>query len=178
MASDKIHVIEVISGLDIGGGHGGAERFGVELSRRLDKSHFDVEICAFWQRNTEIETHWLNLLKSEDIPCHFAAQWQGKFHIRAYLSGLKNLYNQCKTNETDVIHSHFQMGTLASLYVKILKATKKVMRTAHISLEWGEGITAWFLRQTTTNWLFPIHYLERKTHLLVIVFFQVLYLPL
>jgi glycosyltransferase involved in cell wall biosynthesis len=156
MASDRIRIMQVISGLDIGGGHGGAERFGIELSRRLDKNNFTVEICAFWKRYTEIESYWLNVLKSEGIPVFFAAEWRGKFHPGAFLRGLKKLANHCNEAGTDLIHSHFQMGTLASLYAMYRKATQKVIRTAHITLEWGEGITAWLMRQITTNWAFPI----------------------
>jgi glycosyltransferase involved in cell wall biosynthesis len=156
MASDKIHIIQVISGLDIGGAHGGAERFGIELSRTLDKNIFDVEICAFWRHHTEIETYWLNILKSEGIPVFFAAEWRGKFHPRGYLKAFQKLSDHCRDNGKEIIHSHFQMGTLASLYTKARKSDLALIRTAHITLEWGEGIIAWLLRQTTTNWFFPI----------------------
>jgi glycosyltransferase involved in cell wall biosynthesis len=156
MASDRVRILQVISGLDIGGGHGGAERFGIELSRRLDKNLFDVEICAFWRRRTNVETYWLNILKAEGVPVFFAAEWRGKFHLGAYLRGVRNLVNHCNQAGIDIIHSHFQMGTLASLYTRIRNATCKVIRTAHITLEWGEGIVAWLLRQITAYWLFPI----------------------
>jgi len=156
MASDKIHLLQVISGLDIGGRHGGAERFGIELSRRLDKDRFNVQVYAFWQRHTSIETYWLNMLKSEGIPVCFGSEWHGKFRVSEYWKGVRRLSNHCRAAGIDIIHSHFQMGTLASLYARRRKAVEKVIRTAHITLEWGEGLVAWLLRQTTTNWLFPL----------------------
>jgi len=156
MDSNKLHILQVISGLDIGGGHGGAERFGVELSRRLDKHHIDVQLCAFWKRNTEVETYWLNVLKSEGIPVFFAAEWQGKFHLEAYRKGVKELVERCKDFKADWIHSHFQMGTIAALYAKHKNTSQRVMRTAHITREWGEGIIAWILRQIFTSWIFPL----------------------
>lgn len=155
MANNPVIVLQLISGLDIGGGHGGAERFGIELSRRLDKTNFKVFVWAFWEHKTSYEQHWLQKLEMDNIPVNFGSNWRGKFNFFSYLSGVRNIIRFGRTHQIDIVHSHFQMGTLAALCMKIFRATKFVIRTAHITLEWGEGLVAWFMRTIFTNWLFP-----------------------
>lgn len=156
MDHDKTRILQVISGLDIGGGHGGAERFGLELARALDPDLFEVSVCAFWRRNTESESYWLNVLKSDGIPVFFNSDWMGKFNTRAYARGVAVLIRKIKEEGFELLHSHFQMGTLASLITKAFTKVKVVIRTAHITLEWGEGVVAWLMRRSFTDWIFPI----------------------
>jgi glycosyltransferase involved in cell wall biosynthesis len=156
MSKDKFKVMFVLSGLDIGGGHGGAERFGLELARSLDRTTFDVSVCAFWRRKTRSEDFWHQQLMSDGIPVHFAVDWGGKFNIPDYYRGVKTLISLCNTEKTDLLHSHFQMGTVASIITSLFSSTDNIVRTAHITLEWGERLIAWFLRKTLTNWVFPI----------------------
>ena len=153
--SPDLKVLQIISGLDIGGFHGGAERFGVELSRALKKQYVDVHLAAFWRRRTAVEDHWARLLAKEGIEVFFAAPWRGKTRLDRYLAGLLALRAYCASNAFHIAHSHFQIGTLAALCAKATHAVPRVVRTAHITLEWGEGPIAWLLRRTLTDWLFP-----------------------
>ncbi|MHA2428396.1 MAG: hypothetical protein ACXADB_10270, partial [Candidatus Hermodarchaeia archaeon] len=102
MFIDKFKVMLVLSGLDIGGGHGGAERFGLELARSLDRSTFDVRVCAFWRRYTRSEEFWHQQLISDGIPVHFGVDWGGKFNIADYYRGVKTLITLCNTERIDL----------------------------------------------------------------------------
>ncbi len=153
---DKLRILMLISGLDIGGAHGGAERFGIELSRHLDRDSCDVTLCAFWQRKTRAEEHWQGVLSREDIPLIFASEWQGRFKLSEYYKGLQRLIGMYRPEPFDIIHSHYQMGTLAGLLLKTFGCTRKVIRTAHVSKEWGTGFASLLCRQVFTKWLYPI----------------------
>lgn len=151
-----IRILMLISGLDIGGAHGGAERFGVELSRHLDQQTCQVTLCAFWQRRSKTENYWIEELTRTNVPLFFASQWTGRFSLGDYGSGVKKLVTMYRSHPLDIVHSHYQMGTFAGILLKTLGCTKHVIRTAHVSKEWGFGFVSWLCRQIFTNWLYPI----------------------
>lgn len=151
----KIRLLQLVKGLDIGGEHGGAERFGVELCQHLDRDLFDISICAFWRRGGKTESHWHRVLRDQGIEVFFAAEWVGRFDLRRYLRGIHQIAGRF-TSPVDIIHSHFQVGTLAAITLKQLGKARFAMRTAHVSLEWGEGVIPWACRQVFQKWLFPI----------------------
>lgn len=155
MAENRLRVLQIVAGLDIGGAHGGAERFGVELSKHLDHNLFDVSVCAFWKRGGRAEAHWSKVLQDRGINFFFAAEWTGKFDLLKYFSGVRQIAEHC-IPPVDIIHSHFQMGTVAAITLKLLGRARFAIRTAHITLEWGEGLTASICRQVCQNWLFPL----------------------
>ena len=156
MEKRRLRVLLLVAGLDIGGAHGGAERFGLELSRHLDSNALDILLCAFWSRGGKAESHWYSVLQDDGINLFFAAKWKGRFDLWEYMHGLRNLARQCKSAQVDIIHSNFQMGTVAAIVLKIFGYSHRAMRTAHITREWGEGIVAWSLRQVFQNWLYPL----------------------
>jgi glycosyltransferase involved in cell wall biosynthesis len=156
MGKRRLRVLLIVSGLDIGGAHGGAERFGLELSRHLDSNTFDVSLCAFWSRGGKAESYWYKVLQDDGINVFFAAKWKGRFDLQEYIRGVRHIARQCVSAPIDIIHSHYQMGTVAALLLKIFGHSRTAMRTAHVSLEWGEGITAWTLRLVFQNWLYPL----------------------
>ena len=151
-----MRILMLISGLDIGGAHGGAERFGIELSRNLDRQTCHVTLCAFWQRRSKAENYWIDELTHANVPLFFASQWPGKFKFGDYWIGVKKLITMYRSHPLDIVHSHYQMGTLAGILLKIMGCTKHVIRTAHVSKEWGVGFASWLCRQIFTNWFFPI----------------------
>lgn len=151
-----LSILIMISGLDIGGAHGGAERFGLELSRQLDKDKFDVTLCAFWKHSSKAESFWLQRLTEDNVNVIFGAEWRDRFDLREYFQVVQRLSRRFQSNPLDIIHSHFQMGTFAALLLKFLGRTKVTMRTAHVSVEWGRGFASWVCRQIFTNWFYPL----------------------
>lgn len=154
MAASKFRILQLVKGLDIGGAHGGAERFGVELSQYLDRDMFDVSVCAFWKRGGKTESRWLGVLQECGIETFFASEWVGRFDLQMYFRGIRRIAE--RFNSVDIIHSHFQVGTLAAIILKQLGKTRFAIRTAHVSLEWGEGLVPWICRQVFQKWFFPI----------------------
>lgn len=157
MGQDKIRVLQIIRGLDIGGDSGGAERFGVELARALNRrGNFEVIICAFFQLGTKTENYWLERLAEEGIETFFATRWCGYHNLRNYLKGLGVLLKNLGPRRVDICHSHFQLGSLTALYLRMSKRAARAVRTAHIRKEWNEGKYSWWLNRVFIQYLFPM----------------------
>ena len=62
-----IRVIQLVTGLAIGEQVGGAELFGTQLARNLDKSTFRPGVWGLWKYGSEKETTWLRTLEKEKI---------------------------------------------------------------------------------------------------------------
>lgn len=151
-----VRVMILVSGLDIGKAHGGAERFGIELARHLDPERYSVLLCAFWRRHTHTESHWVDQLNSSGVRITFASDWPGRFNLRSYLQGALKLSHELESEPVEILHSHYQMGTLAALYLRSRKRTRIAIRTAHVSKEWGSGLRSWIARSILTDWVYPL----------------------
>lgn len=147
-----VRILQVIKGLDIGGQNGGSETFGANLSRQLQRDGCEVTLCAFYRYGTPVERNWCEQLEGQGIKVIFASP-DAHTHL---LHAVRLLKVVCRERNIDLIHSHQQLGTLAAVMVKMTGAVKAVVRTAHITQEWGTGPLAWVMRQVFTHWLFPI----------------------
>lgn len=152
----KIRILQIIRGLDIGGDSGGAELFGVKLARELNKDEqIEVMICAFYSVGTKTEKEWLHLLNIEGIQTFFVSEWGGNNNLRQFLKGMIKLIKFFDSDKLDISHSHFQLGTIAAVLLKILGISKFSYRTAHICKEWDNGKWTWFLNPIFIRWIFP-----------------------
>ncbi len=156
MRIDKIPILIIISGLDIGGVHGGAERFGIELARHLDHSKYQIYMCAFWKKGGTVEQHWHQVLTEERISVFYASEWGKKRNPISYFLGILNTLKFGAKHHMEITHSHFQVGTLTAISLKKLGYTRKAIRTAHINFEWGRGFQGWLCRQFFTKWIYPL----------------------
>ncbi|MBE3144216.1 MAG: glycosyltransferase, partial [Planctomycetes bacterium] len=152
-----MRILQIIAGLDIGGAHGGAERCGLELARSLAHQH-SVEVCAFWQCATPTEQEWAARLRAAGIPLFFATPQGSVRRPAAYLPGLRCILQRYPTGtgSFDIAHSHFQLGSLAALLLRRKQAARRVVRTAHVTLEWGPGLPNFLYRWFFNGWLFPL----------------------
>ncbi len=148
-------VLILTAGLEIGAAHGGAERFGLELASAL-QAHARVSLCAFWQRGSPLEQAWLEAGRAAGLDIFFAARWQGRWNLAQTWRGIKTVLAWCRQRKPDVVHSHFQAGTLAALIGKARGLCAAALRTAHIDREWGSGLNAWVLRSFWNGWVFPV----------------------
>ncbi|MBI5033460.1 MAG: glycosyltransferase family 4 protein [Chloroflexi bacterium] len=156
MPENSLRVLEIIVGLDIGNVDGGRERFGIELARQLKRDAVDVSVCAFWKRGGQTEMHWCQVLQLEGIEVFFAGECRDKFSFLQYLLGIRQIANYCQTHQINIIHSHYQMASLAAVFFKLFRYTS-VIRTLHISgLEWGKGSIGWVLEKIITNCFFSL----------------------
>ena len=149
-------IVQIIRGLDIGGDSGGAELVGIKIARELAKfPGMQVEICAFYSVGTESESRWCDELNREGIKTYFVSVWRGTNNLFSFCKGVWALKNKLKEEPADVLHAHFQLGTLASLILKAKGLTKKAFRTAHIREEWNRGKCTSLLKPIFINWAFP-----------------------
>jgi glycosyltransferase involved in cell wall biosynthesis len=151
----------LIAGLDIGGRHGGAERFGLELACSLERQHLaQVTLVAFWQMNTPIENAWQAAIEEQGVKVIFCALWRRSHDITGYLQGVRALEKQL-LKPIYILHSHFQLGSLAAIWLKQRKKAEFICRTAHITREWGDDSLAVVLRSSINSWVYP-RYLDAE----------------
>ena len=86
-----MRVLQIVKGLDIGGLHGGAERFAIDLALELRLAGLDVQLCAFFATGSENEQRWVARLEGLGLPVFFASRWQGGNHLGSYRAGLNKL---------------------------------------------------------------------------------------
>lgn len=151
---DRIKVLQIIKTLNIGG----AERFGIELTKALSKTIFNVKVVVFFRDASEIEKYWVSQLSDLNIEVVFLTQWKGNDRPLSYLNGTSRLVKLLRIEHPEILHSHFQLGTLAAMYCKLIGLTKKVIRTAHNHprKEWGTGIYGDLRYQLISKWLYPL----------------------
>jgi len=147
-----VRVLQVIKGLDIGGWNGGSENFGINLSCQLRADGCEVTLCAFYHYHTQVEQEWCEQLEKLGIKVVFA---NPNSHTRLFMI-LRHLNAVCREQKIDLIHSHHQIGTLIALMLKMTGSVRRVVRTAHITQEWGTGLIPWIMRQLFTKWLYPM----------------------
>ena len=151
MTEPQISVLQLIKGLDFGNQSGGSDKFGFELTKALCGEGVQVGIAILNRFNTYIERECLTQLNTLSIPFVFV---EGKSLLAKINSPQLSKY--CIQHGINIINSHFQVGTLAAIRARTLGYKGKVARTAHIDKEWGDGLSAWVLRQVFTKVLFPL----------------------
>lgn len=135
-------ILQVVKGIDIGGHNGGAEIFGIRLSRELARQGENVTLCAFFQYNTSCETDWERVLLEDGVQVIYACKPLRGWLIEAF----RNLKAFLSQERIEIIHSHYQIGTIYAILFKALKKVRYVIRTAHTPVEFGEGVVASVMR--------------------------------
>ncbi len=153
---EPLKILQLVRGFDIGGIHGGAERFGLDLALELKRMGHDVQVSALFRTKSDNETRWIQMLSRAGIPAKFLLDWKGRKITGQYLLAIHRLGNDIRKDPVDICHSHFQVGSIAAVYLRCIRAAKKSIRTAHITREWGTGVVSWFARRVFTDWIFPI----------------------
>ena len=154
----KVRVLILIAGLSIGQQGGGAERFGIELARHLPPAECEPIICAFWRRNLPTEARWADVLAASGIEMFYAVTRGRQFTPWSYVNGLQTIRTHLHGRPPDVIHSQFQLGTVAALGLRRAGGARVSLRTAHgtVEHEWENTWSGRVCRGLFTRWLFPI----------------------
>ena len=150
MENKELRVLQLVKGIDIGNHSGGSDKFGLELAKAMKRSGVNIHLTCMNRFGTETENAILDSLKDLGIPVKFI---EGKNTLVKIFS--PQLADYCRENHINIIHSHFQVGTLSAIRLKQLGYKGKIVRTAHIDKEWGDGILAWLMRQLFTKRIFP-----------------------
>lgn len=150
----EIHVLQMIKGLDIGGVNGGAERFSIDLCGQLRNLGCKVDLCAFYKMNTPAESAWLEILNDRGQDVFFATSPYGKNYLRNFVAGSKFLREFVERKQPVILHSHFQQGTYAALWLKKVLSVPVVVRTAHNVLEWEPGFSG-KVKEAISDFIYP-----------------------
>lgn len=145
-----IGTLIIIKGLDFGGESGGSDKFGYELCLALNRMGYNAALCVYNIFNTDMERTAIEVLESEEIPIFI---FNGKSAIKKLFNS--NIHEFCRQHDLSIAHSHFQIGSLLACILKLRNSVSKIIRTAHITQEWGKGLIPWSFRQIFTRNLFP-----------------------
>ncbi|MFZ3069768.1 MAG: glycosyltransferase family 4 protein [Anaerolineaceae bacterium] len=148
---ESMGVLQVIRGLDVGGKSGGSDKYGLELSLALHRAGVNVAVYCFNTYSTETEEENIRLLQSEGIPLFLVG---GRSTVQKLFS--RKVLEFCRSHNIMITHSHFPVGNLFAIRLKVHKIARKIVRTAHISKEWGSGPVAWVCRVVFSKGLFPL----------------------
>lgn len=150
MKDQELNVLQIIKGLDIGAHNGGAENFGLALSRELRAREVCVSLCAYYRYDTPVEAEIREQLENEGIKVVFANQFS---HPR-FAQSLRNIYQFIKGNKINTIHSHVQVGTILACLLKLVHSFR-LIRTAHTPVEFGASIVGNLSRLVFVQWVYP-----------------------
>jgi len=152
-----MNILQIVRGLDIGGDSGGAEKFGVELGRALNRAGCNVTLCAFFRVHSKMEAEWEKRLTEEGIRTFFLTDWNGYGNVTAFRNGLMTLREYLKGYPPfDVVHSHFLLGNVTALWLKLIGRARTAYRTSHILREWTKGKHTGWLNLLFIQYLFSI----------------------
>ena len=149
---DGIRILQIVKGIDIGGNSGGAESFGIRLAQSLREHGLDVSLCAYFQYNTSVEIYWRSQLEQNGIEVFFACP-SGKFHL---FKVRKDIRIWLRDHHIDIVHSHYQVGTIISASIKLSNNYKFLVRTGHIDLEFGASIYGMISRLIFRDIVYPL----------------------
>lgn len=155
---NRINVLQIVAGLDVGNTFGGAERSGLELALALDSAQFAVTVCSFWQCGTAVERAWQEKLERAGIPLFFATPLAAQRNSMDFFAGAKHIVNWCRDHPIDIIHAHHEGGALTALWAKASAGARVALRTTHVPLgnEWGTGVVNGMLRASMSHVVFPL----------------------
>jgi glycosyltransferase involved in cell wall biosynthesis len=152
-----IRILELIKDFGIEGGGGGASRFCVELSQRLDRSRFDVSVCSLWDMGTPFEHERIAQLKGQGIHAVASAHWNESSPYLGFLQAYRNLRAGLKAQTVTIIHSHSEFADIAALLLKTLPNRPTILRTIHngFQVEWkNRPLRRWMF----SYFFFPLNF--------------------
>jgi glycosyltransferase involved in cell wall biosynthesis len=152
--SQPIRVLELINGYAVEGPLGGAERFVIEMSTRLDQSLVQPQVFGLWDWQSPHQQRWRQLLLDVNIPAYEGPQKDESAPYRNFMDALR-LIPRMVQGPIDIIHSHSEFGDVAALLLKGTLGAKAVMRTVHNEIEWPKRPER---RLLLSNVLYPLFY--------------------
>jgi len=153
----RIRVVEMIYGFGVEGAGGGAGRFGVDLSRSLDRDRFDVSVFGLWNRGTPFEEERIQHLNSSGIPAFAATDWDEGRPYRSFWRAVRAIRSVLSQHPADILHSHHEFADVAALLLKPRLRSPRIMRTVHngYRYEWRKRPLR---RLILTNLLYPVRF--------------------
>jgi len=118
----------------------------------------EIVLCIFFKIETSTTQIVQNQLEKSGINFFYASYWKGNDHLQSYIQGLSKIIKLTKNESFDIIHSHFQLGSISAILLKQLGLAKVILRTAHNhpEKEWVSNFSGWFRYQLFSKWIFPL----------------------
>jgi len=121
----------------------------------LAKKGIVVELAIIFQTFSKAEQDWLEKLAQNNVHVVRLAKWKKNLRIVEFIKACYKLISYQKSQKFNIIHSHTQYGTLAAIYTKLIDRQVKVVRTAHVTKEWGNTIFG-RIQRFIGNLIFPL----------------------
>ena len=155
--SDRIRLLHLIYGFDLGHYGGGAERFALALARSLDPARFEVSIYALWGLGTPDELRHIEAAEAAGIATAVLSDWVEANPGLSFIRSFRALDRLMKQQRIHIVHSHSQFGDTMGLICRAMYPGIKIVRTPHDghSKEWRRRP---FRRALLSNFLYPLYY--------------------
>jgi glycosyltransferase involved in cell wall biosynthesis len=153
--SERIRVVQIIYSFAVAATGGGAARFGIELSRRLDPRRFETVVCGLWDLQTPLEREQMRQLEAAGIEAFAAAEWEGDRPSHSFQRACQGMRSALSRQPVHILHSHSEFGDVAALVLKAVKRWPLILRTVHNGhrYEWRKRPLR---RLLLTNALYPL----------------------
>lgn len=119
MSMKKIKVLQLITGL----GMGGAEKAVLELSKFLNKNYFENHVISLGKRIDLVED-----FKSKNINITVLNQENS---IVFFLTMLKKVHRYVRANDISIIHAHMIHPLIIASLIKFINPKLKIIYTSH-----------------------------------------------
>jgi glycosyltransferase involved in cell wall biosynthesis len=153
-----LRVVQIVNGLALNTRMGGAERFGYELARHLDKQRFESIVVGLWEWEPATEQKWRKQLTDEGITSIVGARKDDLNPIANFAQSMARIEAQFDA-PVDVIHSQCDFGDVAALWLRRSLRSTAVVRTAHNELEWAKRpFRRWLLVKGIYPFVFDLEF--------------------
>lgn len=154
----RLRVVQIVNGLALNTKMGGAERFGYELARHLDKQTIESIVVGLWEWEPTTEQKWRSQLEREGIVSIVGAPKDDRSALANFMESMR-LIRQQLAPPIDIIHSQCDFGDVAALWLSRSLHPKAILRTAHNELEWAKRpLRRWLLVKTLYPFAFDIEF--------------------
>ena len=132
---NKIRILHMVSGVDIGNRSGGAESHALHITHMIDRNKFEPYVFIVQKYDSLEEKKWLN--KLQDANVNIINCYEGKANDNSFLQELKCLWRSIKSIQPDIIHSHSERNDLLNLLTCLFHPLHPLaIRTVHIDQQW------------------------------------------
>lgn len=133
---ERIRIVQLVAGVAFGDQTGGAEYFGIQLARHLDKCEFENVVFAMWQYGSVAEKQWLTRLESEGISVHGLTPI-GRVPVLDLPKIFAKLWGLSSKFKPHIITGHSQRSDLLNICVHIFHPVKPLAtRSVQLDRAW------------------------------------------
>jgi glycosyltransferase involved in cell wall biosynthesis len=151
---NPLRIVEIIYSFDLAGTGGGAARFCLELSRRLDPCRFEAAVCGIWSHGTASEQEQIRQLQTAGIEAFTGAIWDGSRPYASFWRAFRGIRSMLLPKAVDIVHSHSEFGDIVALLLRGFSRQSAIVRSVHNGYrrEWRKSPLR---RLILTNLLYP-----------------------